>query len=562
MEGNVEGQTNQTPAVFAEKKEAGIERLSTADHYRSLVQKMYIAKEKLINKGVENIVETLDTQIGEKMKPECKLSIGVPAYKEGYEVKNLLENTVVGQEDLAGNPINQDEVEYIVFLNCDQDSELDADTEKGIREFIDEHEDINIHLVKSKLEYPREKTGPEKGKVQRKMGLIYKVVGDLIVKRNMEREASESVKANHIMKTGGVDARGRSRRYVDNTINALSNPDTVQCKSVAELPRFINERFPSLAFAAHMEDRMNQVFNDRIVGLGAYRTWLYTEAGGFSKDVQIAEEVDLSSRISKVITRSKGIYGLGINTQIKELRVDTVNAIDNPDRFLFAHQKGLPAVNRYDSFEGDDREFRSFNFDDYIRNNEESIETFEHRINKEMKILMDSYLEEPTPLESRAGGVKVELPGIPIGEKETEDIFIKELEEDVDAKIQVIASLVDEFNNKEGNKYQVVMEPNLQRIDEFYAMDIDTLCQKTLAMYQDSETPGDSDDYVKMIRKASSVLGVNTVKELVSFINSDSTKPAWKAVEFFNVVDSYPLTLFLEAIYFRMCDIKFRAINT
>jgi|GEM_PF-3608729 hypothetical protein len=553
MEGNEDDQISQPVNGFTERKEGNIERVSMADHYRSLVQKMYIAKEKLINKSVEKIVDSLDMQIGEKMKPECKLSIGVPAYKEGYEVKKLLENTIVGQEDLVGNPIDQDEVEYLIFLNCDQNSELDADTEKGIIEFIDEHEEINVHLVKSKIEYPIKKIGSEKGKIQRKMGLIYKILGDLIVKRNTEREADQSVKANHIMKTGGVDARGRSRRYVDNTINALSNTDIVQCKSVAELPRFINERFPSLAFAAHMEDRMNQVFNDRIVGLGAYRTWLYTEAGGFNKDINIGEEVDLSSKISKVIDRSKGVYGLGINTQIKELRTGTVNAIDNPDRFLFAHKKGLPAVNRYDFFEGDESEFRRFDFDSYIRNNNETTDIFEARINNEMQILMESYLGEPVMLKNHLDGAKVELPNIPIGESENE--FIKDLEEDVEAKIRVLSSLISEYNNKEATDRQVFMEPHLQRVDDFFAMNIDELCENTSFLLQDTEI---SSDYVGMIQKASSVLGVNSVRELVSFINNDFKKPSWKAAYIFTV-DAYKLNLFLEEIYFKMCNIKFKA---
>lgn len=322
-------------------------------------------------KEIFDQINKLEQQTG-PMAKECLYTFAIPAYKEGAELYEMLERNYVGQKQKNGEPFDPSLYEVVIFVNCNQVSEIDQPTLEAAQRFRDDHPELNIAVCVDKIKHPLN----EEGKIKRKMGLVYKILADLVVLRNLLRDAPDEVKANHVLRTGGADAEGKSDYYLSDVLQRfIDNPELVQYKSEARLPDEVRKKIPSADFVYLMEEAYNRLLNNSVVGLGSYRTALYCEAQGFDPEVAVAEEVKLSEKYKEVIEKYK----------YKTAKSSVHNAFDNPARFLFAHSKNFPMSERYSWFNDPilENEFRSFDWKEYLFQAEpETLVDFIYRVSK------------------------------------------------------------------------------------------------------------------------------------------------------------------------------------
>lgn len=299
------------------------------------------------------------------MSEECELVAVIPAYNEEKQIERTLKGWVEQCEKETGRAMTPEKVEIIILVNR-PNREKPYDRTLQIIQNLKSKTPYNkfaIHAVEKTFNFPEKKEekavviNEKKIKVGGgvKMGLVYSVAADLTVLRNSKREDSEK-KANLLIRTGGADAYARHRNFIDRTLRIFKEkPELEQYNSRADYPRRIYEHVLLLHVVDRFREMMNIQYTDRksLLGLGTYRLALYSEAGGFNPDSEIAEEVNLNKRMRDKIAEK-------MEKERKRrkdfIRRDLVlNAIDNPRRNLAAIWQGIPMFYAYRKFEDRER---------------------------------------------------------------------------------------------------------------------------------------------------------------------------------------------------------------
>ncbi|MFA7685541.1 MAG: hypothetical protein WCX95_01935 [Candidatus Gracilibacteria bacterium] len=274
------------------------------------------------------------------MHPECRMSINLPAYKEGPNIYKALYEYTVRQTHPDGTPVNPNHFEINVFLNKpNSGAKFDKATSAEVARFQKDHPQYHVNIIEHSFNF----TGKPV------MGEIYKTMADTAVYRNLQRGDGVN-KEKLILRTGAADAKEKSPLLLDSVISNFENPKLAVYKSESKLPQEVLDACPLLDIAYRVETGLNRLYThaQSNLGLGSYSAEIYARVGGFGKKVSMAEEKDLSTRMAAEVRQHGELF-----TTKKDLHV---NAIDDPRRIVWAMFTGHPMQTRYNYFGGSQTE--------------------------------------------------------------------------------------------------------------------------------------------------------------------------------------------------------------
>lgn len=325
-------------------------------------------------------IESLNQQINTPMSEKCRLSIVLPAYREGETIYRALEHYTVTQEDDSGESFDSDLSEVIVLINRPNEKvAFDKKTIEEVERFKKEHPEYKVHLARHTFNF----------KEKPKMGLIYKTGADLTLFRNLQRK-DEFQKSRHIMRTGGADAREKNPLFLKKVIGLFDRDLRLdQLRTESRQPKEALEKLPLFHFLATLDSGLNRLFTrgKSDVGLGSYSARLYAEVGGFNPNDSVKEEVNLSAKMRRVIEKS-GDSKRGRHILVK-------NSIDDPRRALLSLYKGRGMVSRYAHF-GEpklEQELRAFKWEKEIKKVPPHLEFTSKNLSRELTSYFQFYLK-------------------------------------------------------------------------------------------------------------------------------------------------------------------------
>lgn len=291
------------------------------------------------------------------MNKNIKLSVVIPAYNESRKILKTLNNWTNQLNVVDGKPINPQEVEIIILVNRPNTSRSFDDTADQIEKFKQEHPDFagSIHVLRKTFNFQNqqvERNGQTVEVPDVKMGTIYRYGADLALLRNLNRADIDRLRvANHLIRTGGADVSGRSPFHIARVFAFFDQyPQLEQYVSLSDYHPDIYKKLPLLYLVRKLSDGMNEFLTKgrSHIGLGTYRAGIYAEAGGFDFGVKIAEEVNLSRRMRRVMKNREG----GVEAVRKRELV--LNALDDPRRDIATLFADKEITRAYDDYEIND----------------------------------------------------------------------------------------------------------------------------------------------------------------------------------------------------------------
>lgn len=255
------------------------------------------------------------------LSPDTKLSIAVPAYKEGEHIYKTLEH--------YSKLENHDEFEIVILENHLNGTERDQ-TAANIARFKSEHPDMHItHLYK---------TFDEK-----KIGRVRKFLTDSILARKQAAGRKDSM----IVASNDADLEDINPRYAKILIEAFENDPRLDAVSgSADYPTDAFVRFPlihaSLRFSQYFQIVQRRMEKDiRLHGRNtAFRSGIYAAVGGYNEEAKLAEDIELGRFMVEGrkgdLSRMKFIHNAWVHT--------------NPRREIITLLNAKPQARRWDDF--------------------------------------------------------------------------------------------------------------------------------------------------------------------------------------------------------------------
>ncbi len=286
------------------------------------------------------------------MHSHCILSINLPASQEGDNIYPTLLAYSVKQKTEEWHTLNPDLFEINILLNRPNDSvPFDAHTERQIQKFQQDYPQYHIHVVKKTFHFPDKPI----------MGAIYKLIADIAILRNLQRNDSREAQ-RLILRTGGADAREKNKTFLSKVIDIFNRNENIHVyKSESRYPKIALQQVPLFHFLATLESGLNRLYThgNSNVWLGSYSAHIYALVGGFNPKKIIAEEIDLASRMREYMRQNPP--GILRKNLIK-------NAIDDPRRAIFSLYNGIRMVDRYQTFWNHELEhtLREFHWEEII----------------------------------------------------------------------------------------------------------------------------------------------------------------------------------------------------
>jgi glycosyltransferase involved in cell wall biosynthesis len=240
-------------------------------------------------------LETVSASIP-PMSKNCRLSIGIPAFREGENIGKTLEH-YAHQIDKNGTMIDQSrfEVELVVFDHHPSNVPKD-NTQEEVDRFRRDHPDIKIIYI-YRQEQPQEPST---------VTFAEKYLADLALLRSSQRQHEDGDK-DFILVCNSADAEGISDDYVDRIITAFDNNpniDALTGKSV--LPDSAMQK-PNILAATRFWGFMSVIIEGggggekkykEPVGMNgrnmAMRSSVYAAVGGFNPETKYADDLELS----------------------------------------------------------------------------------------------------------------------------------------------------------------------------------------------------------------------------------------------------------------------------
>lgn len=314
------------------------------------------------------------------MDEDARMSIALPAYREGRGIYEALRNYTNVQVDKDGAPLDPKLFEVVVFLNRPNEGvEFDKQTAKEVERFMKKHPAFRVHVMRHTFDF--------QGKA--KMGEIYKTAADVMLYRNLARK-NELRKSRHILRTGGADAREKNPRFISNVMSTFENDAYLdQLRTESRQPKEALEKMPLFHFLSTFESGVNRLYTrgKSNVGLGSYSARLYAEAGGFNSGDVVREEVNLARKMRDKLTKE---------TERHDRHLLIKNAIDDPRRAIFALFSGVPYVQKYDNFGDPEREkaLRKFNWEDAVGGKIPETANFTaENLSRELSVFYRAYID-------------------------------------------------------------------------------------------------------------------------------------------------------------------------
>lgn len=238
-------------------------------------QKEYLEQGFRENPGQKQIVESY-YQRQKPMKKETKLVVSFPV--DQYEdIEKTLESYTTAQKN-----INKNEYEMVILFNRpNKETPFDKITKDKIDEFVKKNPQYNITVFEHTFDFP-------KGE-KRNIGKIYKLLGDMILYRNIQRlNTYPDMNPQHvdqlIMRMGGADSTKKNPEFLKNITEEFDKtPNLARLTTESRLDPELVQNFPLLQLDATLESAYNRFRSkgkeNSVVGNGTFKAHLYAEIG-------------------------------------------------------------------------------------------------------------------------------------------------------------------------------------------------------------------------------------------------------------------------------------------
>ena len=306
----------------------------------------YLEKQYKTNPKLSGVLDNLYKQ-EKPMYKNTKLSIWFPVDK--YEdIEKTLSAWTENQKGIDSNSY-----ELVILINRPNGkSSYDQDTISKIKSFKEQHPQYNIITYYHTFDFD--------GKA--KMWEIYKTLWNLIVYRNTKRLGEKDKNIENIsqltMRLGGADSTQKNPQFVKNLVDEFDhNPQLMRHTSESRLDPELVKSYPLLEILSTLESGISRFYTggkiNSNVGNWTFRTYAYTAVWGHNTGADMAEDVDLVSKLNRYIWETaaknaqtaiqKNPTETVKRQEIEKLKKHslTINAVDNSaDRAIWAMTQG------------------------------------------------------------------------------------------------------------------------------------------------------------------------------------------------------------------------------
>ncbi|NMC35878.1 hypothetical protein GYA49_02420 [Candidatus Beckwithbacteria bacterium] len=249
-------------------------------------------------------LNNMDSAINEPMSNSCRVAICIAAasHQEGENIYNTLLQ-YADQTDLAGDELNPNDFEIILFLNRPSSSTPDK-TKDEVERFKRDHPEVKIRVI--------EKIFPEK---RPNMGVISKYVSDMALLRSQKRD--NPLNNDLLLVANDADAELISRSYVSSIINNFDNPSKKHQdgalgkiewnpEAYIKYPGFhVANRFYQFLEAVARHDKQRKIVGSSGANF-AIKSSIYAAVGGYNTETDVAQDVELGNMIKEARKKADG----------------------------------------------------------------------------------------------------------------------------------------------------------------------------------------------------------------------------------------------------------------
>lgn len=300
-------------------------------------------------------LENMNSQLGNPMSENCRVTFAIPALEEGANIRKTLEQ-FLNQKDKDGHPLNPNLFEIIIIENHPSTMEKD-NTEEEIRAFKQAHPQINVY-------YTHKVWKPGEGGV----GRARKYVNDLALLRSFKRTKQDG---ELILISNDADLDGISANYIESIISEFDTKKELDALAGKwTLPESTLNK-PNVRAAERLWYFLDRVIQKDAIGdpnqrslrtpglvgrNAAFRASMYAAIGGYNPDAKIAEDLEIGWMINEA---------RGWNPKRMEF-LNRASVISNPRRFLAATVQRVPLIQMYGGFH-ENMEVRKLNNEELLK---------------------------------------------------------------------------------------------------------------------------------------------------------------------------------------------------
>ncbi len=275
---------------------------------------------------------------GQKMSKNCRLTISIPAYLEGKNIKKTLE-LYANQKNEDGNPLDPGVFELVVLNNHPATISEDK-TQEEVEKFQQEHPEMTVVYLHKRWSNQEPAT----------VGNARKYLSDISLLRNISRPKTAG---EFILVTNDADAIGVDEHYVSDILTAFEKYPETEAFSlkwswpaiVLRKPNFYAANFvwDGLLHFSESGLKKNDIKEPAQLEArnAAIRSAMYAAVGGFNPQAKNAEDLEMSFLIADARKWNPKSVA----------RLDVAKIITNPRRPLSALGTGTPLNEMYLTFQ-------------------------------------------------------------------------------------------------------------------------------------------------------------------------------------------------------------------
>lgn len=283
-------------------------------------------------------IEDMSNLKGRAMSETCRLTISIPAYQEGKNIKKTLE-LYTHQKDENGDPLDPNLFELVV-LNNHPATVPEDQTREEIEKFQQEHPEITVIYAHRQWDDQEPPT----------VGNARKYLSDISLLRSISRSKTTD---EFILVVNDADAVEVDEHYVSDILAAFKANPSAEAFSLKwrwpeealRKPNFYAANFVWDRLLYFSELGLNEVDIKEPAQLearnAAIRSSMYAAVGGFNRQAKNAEDLEMSWLIADAR-----------NWDPKSVvRLDVAKITTNPRRPLSALATGTPLNEMYLTFQ-------------------------------------------------------------------------------------------------------------------------------------------------------------------------------------------------------------------
>lgn len=311
-----------------------------------------------LNKGCRDFADELErlNSTLPPMEKSCRISVLMPAFSEELNIERSLGGW--REQHALGGPIDPGLFEILLLINRpNEDAKTDRTKERAL-EFIQRNPGFNMHVLEHCFNFPAESIEAEVNGInvpivhKVRMGLIFKLMADLAVMRNLARDGPH--KEGHLIHPTGADVYARTPRFLQKVFDIFSDPQADFLKIRFMMPRRVCTHIP-LIWALH-EYRMSISYEyfgrEHLKRHGIFRAGAYAKAGGFNPGIGVGEDTTFGNKL--------------LELEAKIVQASSPLVADNPRRSITTILEGKVLIEGYSGFGTKDAGMRVFSLDEFL----------------------------------------------------------------------------------------------------------------------------------------------------------------------------------------------------